>query len=368
MELGGAEAVRLDGTGGLAIDVGSHRVRQLAPVAYQELAGERVEVPARFVLDGHTLGFAVGAYERSRPLVIDPVVLSFSTVAGGNTSGDVLVDLAIAPDGDVYVTGDSSGGAFTPIADGFQTYGGGATDAVVIKLDVAADGAVSLAYSTFLGGGDFDNAAGIAVDASGAAYVVGSTSSTNFPTQDPYQGDQPARDVFVAKLNPDTGGAVTLAYSTYLGGSSSDNGNAIAIDAAGAAYVGADSGSANFPSQDPIPLIGDPPGFDGTITKLAPDSGGLVTLGYSTYLGGGDADGVKGIAVSPDGAAYVTGVAFGTDFPVTGQFQTDQPGSTVRGEARAPGLRGARLLHATSAGAATRPVRRSPSTAQAPPT
>ncbi len=120
---------------------------------------------------------------------------------------------------------------------------------------------------------------------------------------------------------------MTLAYSTYLGGNSSDGGHSVAVDAAGAAYVGTDTGSTDFPTQDPLPLIGgNQPGFDAAITKLAPDSGGAVTLAYSTYIGSNAADGVNGIAVTPDGTAFATGVAFGNDFPIMGHFQTDKVG------------------------------------------
>ena len=329
IELGGADAVRVNSAGGLAIDAGSHRIHQLAPVAYQTVAGERVAVPARFAVDGDTVGFALGDYDRSRPLVIDPVVVSFSTFVGGNTSSDPLRDVFIDPNGDIFVAGQSSGSAFAPIAEGFQNYGGGFSDGVVMKLDVAPGGAVSLAYSTYLGGSDTDDINSIAADAAGAAYVTGITNSTNFPAQDALPGgDPPQTDVFVAKLNPDGGGAVSLAYSTYLGGSGPETGRAIAVDAAGAAYVGAETGSTDFPTQDPLTLgIGlDQPGFDATITKLAPDSGGAVTLAYSTYMGSDAADGVNGIAVTPDGTTFATGTAHGAGFPLMGQFQTDQGG------------------------------------------
>ena len=117
---------------------------------------------------------------------------------------------------------------------------------------------MTLAYSTYLGGSSDETGSGgflldLTVDSAGAAYVTGQTSSSNFPTQDPFQTDQGGDDVFVTKLDPDAGGAsdVTLAYSTYLGGAGSENSRGIAVDSAGAAYVAGTAG-AGFPIQDPF--------------------------------------------------------------------------------------------------------------------
>ncbi|MFQ6009213.1 MAG: SBBP repeat-containing protein, partial [Candidatus Zixiibacteriota bacterium] len=169
-----------------------------------------------------------------------------------------------------------------------------------------------LSYSTYLGGESDDEGHGIAVDNSGNAYVTGRTLSTNFPTQNAYQTDQPGWDVFVTKFSA-TGDS--LIYSTYLGGNGAngDCGYGIAVDDTGNAYVTGYTYSANFPTT--------PDAYDNSknglndvfVTKLSP-SGNLV---YSTYLGGAGSDDGYGIAVDDSGNAYVTGWTHSSNFPTT---------------------------------------------------
>jgi len=179
-------------------------------------------------------------------------------------------------------------------------------------------------YSTFLGGSDIDTAAGIAVDAAGNVYIVGTTQSLDFPAtlgafQTRLNSTIGVSDVFVSKLNA-AGSA--LIYSTYIGGSGFDFGRAIAVDAAGNAYVTGQTGSSNFPTTGgafqraikfiPTPRPADP--LDAFVTKLNPTGSGLV---YSTYLGGVDVEDALGIAVDAAGNAYVTGYTASRDFPTT---------------------------------------------------
>lgn len=319
--MSGADSLRLGRDGDLLIEVGEATVRQQAPVAYQRIAGERRPVSAAYALHGSRFGFRLGDFDRSRPLVIDPVVLAYSTYLGGASFGDIGNGIVVDAAGAAYVAGETGSTDF-PTQRAYQADQVG-PDAFVTKFSPDSGGAVTLAYSTYLGGGAADLGHGLAVDSAGAAYVTGETDSTNFPTQDQYQTDQVGRDAFATKLDPDSGGAVTLAYSTYLGGASSDTGRGIAVDSAGAAYVTGDTG-ADFPTQDAF--LANPPGFDAFVTKLNPDIGAAVTLAYSTYLGAADADGGYGIAVDSAGAAYVTGVAFGTGFPTQDPFQANQGG------------------------------------------
>jgi uncharacterized protein (TIGR03437 family) len=175
-----------------------------------------------------------------------------------------------------------------------------------------------LAYSTYVGGKSGESGAGIAVDSTGAAYVTGSTSSTDFPTQSPYQAaNRWGTDVFVTKLAP-KGNA--LLYSTYVGGHDDDYGLGIAVDSAGAAYVTGFTYSTDFPTQSPYQeyryqLMGK---VDAFVTKLSPAGN---TLAYSTYLGGSDNDVGHGIAVDGAGSAYVTGYTYSPDFPTQSPYQ-----------------------------------------------
>src|SRR5207245_880879 len=148
----------------------------------------------------------------------------------------------------------------------FDTAFNGGGDAFVTKLDTAG---TALVYSTFLGGGDFDAGYGIAVDAAGNAYVTGRTDSANFPTTmgafDTTFHGGPA-DTFVTKLN---GAGTALVYSTFLGGSSEDEGQGIAVDVAGNAYVTGSTASADFPATPgAFDTTFNGGGFDAFVTKL----------------------------------------------------------------------------------------------------
>ena len=184
----------------------------------------------------------------------------------------------------------------------------GMWDAFVTSLSPAGD---ALVYSTYLGGNDYDEGYGIAVDATGNCYVTGSTSSTDFPTQDPLYPDNAGyRDAFVTSLSP-AGDA--LVYSTYLGGSSFDESYGIAVDATGNCYVTGRTSSTDFPTQDPLyPNLAGMWLWDVFVTSLSPAGDALI---YSTYLGGSIEDYGYGIAVDATGNCYVTGSTYSTDFP-----------------------------------------------------
>jgi Beta-propeller repeat len=170
-----------------------------------------------------------------------------------------------------------------------------------------------LDYSTYLGGSGQDVGTGIAVDSSGAAYVTGYTTSTNFPrTSGAHEnGNDGSYDAFVTKLNPSGTG---LIFSTYVGGSADDRGFGIAVDTAGAAYVTGDTTSTNFPTTTAAYQPAHRGASDAFVAKLKPDGAGLE---YATYLGGSLTDRGFGIAVDSSGAAYVTGVTGSSNFPTT---------------------------------------------------
>jgi hypothetical protein len=323
--LRGADSVRVAGTGALVIRVGSTTIRQPVPVAYQRVGGERSRVRAAYELDGSTVGFDLGAYDRSRPLVIDPLVLAYSTYLGGG-QGDFANGIAVDSAGAAYIVGETNSTDF-PTQDP-RDADLPDTDAFVTKLAPDSGGAVSLAYSTYLGGGALDVGNGVDVDSSGAAYVTGSTGSTDFPTVLQYQSDQGGFDAWVARVSPDTGGAVTLSWSTYLGGGSSDanNGNAIAVDPTGAVYVAGQTDSNDFPTVQQYQA--DQGDTDAFVTKLRlPAFAGNLFPVYSTYLGGSGGDLARwdSIAVDAAGAAYITGQTDSADFPTVDQYQGDQP-------------------------------------------
>jgi hypothetical protein len=179
--------------------------------------------------------------------------LVYSTYLGGN-GGDTGYGIAADSSGNAYITGDTESPNF-PIAHPLQAASGGGlcfgtpcADAFVTKLNPAGS---ALVYSTYLGGNGFDGGFGIGVDSSGNAYVTGSTESPDFPNVSPIQafsGDG-SFDAFVAKLNP---AGAALVYSTYLGGSGSNDGEGIAVDSSGNAYVTGSTDSTNFPTANPL--------------------------------------------------------------------------------------------------------------------
>ncbi|MCG3116314.1 MAG: SBBP repeat-containing protein [Candidatus Manganitrophus sp. SA1] len=321
----GAEKVEIDRQGDLILHIKGETVRMHRPVIYQEGKAGRETVSGRYFLEEkRRVRFALGRYDRSRPLVIDPI-LSYSTYLGGSgvdSGRSIAVDAA----GNAYVTGWTASADFPISAGAAQNHLGGAGDVFVAKLNAAGN---ALVYSTYLGGNDRDEGRGIAVDASGNAYITGITAM-NFPTtegafQTVWQG---GHDAFVAKLNP-AGDA--LVYSTYLGGSGDgdktsgpDEGNAIAVDAEGHAYVTGRSASLGFPVTPDAYRTTKGEGDQRFIasvfmTKLHPAGTGLV---YSTFLGG---ESGRAIALDGSGHAYVTGSAF--TFPTTpNSFQKTEGG------------------------------------------
>ena len=298
--------------GELVIGTGFGDVVQSQPYIYQHIGDEMVEIEGGFRLGSDkTYGFHVAAYNNNYPLIIDPMLLDYSTYLGG-TLDDGGNGIAVGSDNYAYVTGHTESGNF-PTKGAYQGVLAGQYDAFVTKL--AQDGK-TLVYSTYLGGSDDDEAYKIAVDAGGNAYVTGYTESGNFPTKNPFQGGlSGVADIFVTKLSP---AGNVLVYSTYLGGEDIDWGYAIALDTDNYAYVTGFTQSLVFPTQNPYqPAFGG--GVqDAFVTKLSQNGASLV---YSTYLGGSGDDLGEGIAVDSNDNAYVDGYTdsnLPTPFPTTG--------------------------------------------------
>ena len=382
LKLEGAERLELGAEGDLLVHTAAGLLRQPRPVVYQEIDGARRTVSADYVVGGDgRIGFRLGAYDRARPLVIDPI-LAWSTYLGGsNEESDWLwgavYGIAIDANGNTYVTGSTTSVNF-PTTAGADTTLGGSEDAFVTKLsptgvvlystylggscedlanDVAVDGGGnayvtgrahgstcfagfrpgvlvaklgptgSPLYSLVFGGMYADTSAGkaITVDAQGRAYVTGIATASDFPTTPgafrtvgcPDLGLPGYGDGFVARVG--VGGA--LEYSTFLCGYGYDSPNDIARDAAGNMIVAGTTTAGDFPTVNALqPTSGVfPTGTTGFVSKL--NAAGTQLL-FSTYLGGTINDTLNGLAVDGQGNVYVTGETESDDFPTTpGVFQ-----------------------------------------------
>jgi hypothetical protein len=362
LKFDGADAAALDAQGDLVVHTAVGDLVQHAPVLYQGADGQRQPVSGRFALDSGLVRFDVGPYDRTRPLVIDPV-LSYSTFLGGY-GDDLATGVVVDDSGSAYVTGRTSSPNF-PLVNPAQGTIGGYYDAFVAKLNPAG---TALVYATYLGGKNYDTGLGVAVSGKGAAYVTGWTTSNDFPlTPGAVQrtigggscdGDSFCADAFVTKLSPD---GATLAYSTYLGGKRTEFGSAVAVDAAGSAYVTGITNSLNFPTQNPLQGYGGGGTcqdnndyhycFDAYVAKLNPTGSALV---YSTYLGGnkdeGDAPELGGIAVDAAGQAYVTGQTSSANFPILHAVQPTFGGGFCDAFVTKLRADGTRLIYSTFLG------------------
>ena len=328
-EVQGASGVHLDDQGNLIMGTDAGEVRLLRPGIYQIVNGSRQEVAGRYVLRaGNQIGFEVPSYDATKPLIIDPTLVTSSFLGGSGLSGDLANAIANDSTG-TYVTGqttsvDFPGRVLFPQAQGsffffffFDTF--------VTKFNPAGN---QLVYSDIIGGASFnsgDGGSGIGVDGSGSAYVVGTTAASNFPTVNPFQATfgAPFETAYLFRLSTD---GSSLLFSTFFGGrnSSDDNhGNGIFVEPVGNAYVVGDTTSPNFPTLNPIQ--GTLNGFKNAFVAEFNPSGQLIN---STYLGGSSSDVANAVAVDSTHRAYVTGLTSSSDFPgVTGGFQPTLSGS-----------------------------------------
>lgn len=369
------------GADGVRPDVGEHRsllriapngdmilhadggdIRFQKPVVYQEQSTYdssqltakdetlHLALATRHFFDGHytldaqnRVGFQVGAYDHSKPLIIDPAI-AYSTLLGGtsgNSEGEAVATYSDPSTGHVYVyvAGYTSAPDFPTVGGLQRTFDG--EDLFVTKFDPAASGAGSVVYSTYLGGAGFLISSGIGVDSGGNASFTGITSSTNFPTVNAYQTTNKARigingnegTAFLAKLSAD---GSALLYSTYFGGSVSETSDAITLDSAGRAYIAGGASSPDLPTVNSYQRTG-----SGFLAAFDTTQSGFNSLIYSTYLPGPAA----AVAVDGSGAVHLGGSGI---FPIVNGFQTTPGGFYAKLNPSASGT--AQLIYSTYVG------------------
>ena len=309
LELTGAKRVALD-RGELVLHTGGGDVRMRAPTMYQESRGVRRTVDGGYaLLAGNRVGFRIATYDRSRPLVIDPVLSYASYLAG---SGDERAyAVALGRDGTTWVAGS------TAASDG-------SLDAFVAKLD--SSGTQTL-YTAYIGGSGDEQGLGLGVDAEGSAYLAGSTDSPDFPAAgtslQPSSGG--ASDAFVVKLDPS---GSRIVYATYLGGAGDDEATSIAVGDDGAVHI------AGVTTSSDLPLAGTPlqahaaGGRDAFVVALDPSG---TRLDCGTYFGGSGDDAARAIALDGSGAVVVTGETTSPDLPTANAFQPTKAGNQSGG-------------------------------------
>lgn len=300
----GTRKLALDENGDVRIETAAGAMKLRLPAVYQEAAGVRKRIEGRYRLRGaNEIGFELAAYDKSKPLVIDPTLV-YGTYFGAVNMRAIATDAQ----GNVYIGGyvDQSAAGGLPVVNAMQGSVLGSQNGFVVKFDPT--GTVVL-YSTYIGGSGSDTLLGIAVDASGEVIATGSTSSTDFPLVNPEQSQRDAthESAFAFKLNA-AGSA--FVYSTYIGASAS-NWGAVATDAAGLSYITGNAAASFTTTPGAAQTTFGGGASDAFAVKLGAD-GKLI---YATLLGGsGDDDGMA-IAADSQGNAYVAGATQSTSFP-----------------------------------------------------
>jgi hypothetical protein len=351
LSLAGARKLEINSRGDVVMNVAGSKVALQKPVIYQELNGDRREIAGQYsIVNGRQIRFLVAEYDHTQPLTIDPV-LNYSTYIGGELT-DLALGIALDAAGDAYIAGGTDSTAFPQMnpVSGTPPLDLSGETAFISELNPTG---TALLYSTYLGGsgnanfGDQANA--IAVDTASPAnvYVTGFTGSPDFPVSTtllPFQNIPGPGSVaastaaFITKLTPSAAGSAQLAYSSYLGGDTGEDGNGIAADASGKAYIVGVTLSTNFPQVGTQITAGlTSAAGNAFLSKFDTTVAGTPSLVYSTYLGGtgvasnalnGVADIANAVTIDATAHAYVVGGTSSTDFPTAG---TAIAGSTACG-------------------------------------
>lgn len=328
----GADALRLDDAGNLVMATAVGDVVQQKPVAYQERHGERLPVEGSFTLDGSRVGFAVGPYDHTRRLVIDPT-LAYSTYLGGSDD-DRPEDLQVDSQGSAYVVGTTVSLDFPTTPGAFRRTGNpeGFYTSFVTKLTPDGSG---LVYSTFVAT-SVNSGTGIALAPDGSVWMTGTnTGPADVPVTPgafltTRQADPSA---YLVKLSPD---GSSVLYGTYIGVPGDTTANltsfgAIALAPDGDVWIAPSffnppliAGAALPTTPGAVqetcrPYIGAPEycSLSVVLMKIHPGGNGPADLAYGTVLGGSDTDNATSLAVDPTGDVYVFGGTYSTDIPTT---------------------------------------------------
>lgn len=260
--------------------------------------------------------------------VMDPTknfAITYFSYFGGSAE-DVPAAIDVDSNGFIYITGRTLSSVFPLAGTPAQgTFKGTTYNAFLAKFNPDAPGAEAMWYGTFLGGTGENSGRGIAADQQGKIYVIGTTTSSDFPvTSNAYASVlYGTQDAFLCKIDPDAG---TLVYSTYLGGELTDEGRAIAVSPAGLVYFAATTFSEQFPLASASYRMTLQGVEDTIIGVMDMTLSGESSLLYATYFGGDDLDVVRKMTLDSKGRVLLTGYTFSDNFPVTADAVQTRPG------------------------------------------
>lgn len=330
LQYAGVRGTRIDDKGDLRIETAHGELIHRRPSSYQEFEGRRVAVASAYRKTGEdTYGFEVGSYDRSRPLVIDPVVVVYGGFLGG-ASDDFLNGAAVDCDGQAYLAGITLSSDF-PLENACRVDPKD-TEIFLVRIDTTRVAGDNLIYATYLGGSGQEFGGWIAAGDDGNVYITGWTDSPDFPVlngcQSILRGDA---DAFLIRIDTNRKGIESLIYATYFGGTGSDLGYAVAVDGGENAYIVGSTGSPDLAELYERFRSGFQPqpngGQDAFLVQLDTRLDGSESLVYATHLGGSQDESGLGVAVSSRGLTFVTGSTFSLDFPVLNGCQPELKGA-----------------------------------------
>jgi len=314
MRFRGADRLRITADGDLQVEAGGATILEKRPAVRQG----GTAIPGRYVLLARDLAaIRLGRYDRSRPLVIDPLLI-YSTYMGG-TLADQVTSVKLGPNGTLYVTGSTNTSDMPYINGAYSNVIVGKTNIFLTILDLSAAGGFRPTYFSYIGGEEVDVPLAMALDAQGDAYLTGTTTSPDFPMVGNSiltTNGSSLTEAFVLELNPALYGEVSLIYSTFLGGTQGNTyGNAIDLDQAGNIYVVGTTLASDFTITANAYQTGL---WGGQDTFLIEINTATTTPIYATFLGGELDDDGRGVAVAANGLVYLTASTESTQFPMAG--------------------------------------------------
>jgi hypothetical protein len=329
-QVNGPGRLHLTPEGDLAIETGGRRILQRKPLIYQQApdGSGRREVAGRYtLLAGHTVGVRVDGYDRARPLVIDPVV-EYCTYFGG-PGNDEVTAMKLGPNGQLYIAGSTDSTGQPAVGNYYSNVNSGIVNAFLAVVDTTQSN-YPVTYFSYFGGTGTDIPLGLDVDAGGFAYLVGTTTSADFPLAGVNIQSTNTSEItcgFLLKVNPAQSGTAGLWYGTYLGSASGLNPTTltgVAADPTGLIDVIGSTQAGDYPTTAgsyAAVLYGSQ---DAVLSQIDPNAGVLV---YSTYLGGELTDYGRAIAVDAKGLVYFAVDTDSTLFPAAGyQYQSTLQG------------------------------------------